>query len=274
LQELRTAAALHEYDPERLAQGESTLALFLQDQALISEVDDLEDGARAVTLLTLHTAKGLEFPVVFIAGLEDGILPHNRSIESGDVEDMEEERRLCYVGITRAKRRLYLVHAMKRGLWGSTEAQRPSRFLDEIPMDMLAGMVDRRSRRESAYQRETSWGSGDGRRARRHETDDVDYSHPSSSRPRRQESSATYWSPSGSSSSAKARPAAASSPKSSGASNGKTRFKRLDSVQHVKFGVGTVIESRAVGSDEEVTVAFPGVGAKTLLASLANLKKL
>src|SRR5690606_22752336 len=86
-----------------------------------------------------------------------GVLPHNRSIESGDREDMDEERRLAYVGITRAKRRLYLVHAFRRSLWGTTEVQAPSRFLDEIPEELLTGMVDKRSRREASYQRATRW---------------------------------------------------------------------------------------------------------------------
>ncbi len=101
--------------------------------------------------MTLHTAKGLEYPVVFMVGLEDGILPHSRSMESGDPEDMEEERRLCYVGITRAKKRLYLVHAFRRSLWGGSEVQEPSRFLDEIPADLLSGMVNRQGRRRQSY---------------------------------------------------------------------------------------------------------------------------
>ena len=81
----------------------TALALFLEEVSLVSDADDVDEGSGAVTLLTLHTAKGLEFPVVFIVGMEDGVLPHSRSMESGDAEDMDEERRLCYVGITRAK---------------------------------------------------------------------------------------------------------------------------------------------------------------------------
>ena len=87
---------------------QSPLGLFLEEVSLVSDSDQLDDSAGAVTLLTLHTAKGLEYPVVFIVGMEEGILPHSRSLESGDAEDMAEERRLTYVGVTRAKKRLYL----------------------------------------------------------------------------------------------------------------------------------------------------------------------
>ncbi|MEZ0397135.1 MAG: UvrD-helicase domain-containing protein [Anaerolineales bacterium] len=110
---------------------------FLQDVALISDQDTLTEGKNAPTLLTLHAAKGLEFGTVFIVGLDDGILPHSRSFD--DPEAMEEERRLFYVGITRAKDRLYLVRALRRGSRGYAEATLPSRYLDDIPPDLLAG---------------------------------------------------------------------------------------------------------------------------------------
>jgi DNA helicase-2/ATP-dependent DNA helicase PcrA len=104
--------------------------------ALVSDVDDLEEQADTVTLITLHQAKGLEFPVVFIVGMEDGILPHFRSID--DPEQLEEERRLCYVGITRARRRIYLVRAFRRRFMGSSTVNQPSRFLKDIPSELLA----------------------------------------------------------------------------------------------------------------------------------------
>jgi DNA helicase-2/ATP-dependent DNA helicase PcrA len=125
LQELRGVAAQYRLGMAGLQPEQSPLGLFLEEVALVSDADQVDEGAGAVTLLTLHTAKGLEFPVVFMVGMEDGILPHARSLESGDPEDMEEERRLCYVGITRAKRRLYLVHVFRRSLWGSSEVQEP-----------------------------------------------------------------------------------------------------------------------------------------------------
>jgi DNA helicase-2/ATP-dependent DNA helicase PcrA len=105
--------------------------------ALISDQDTLAEGQNIPTLLTLHAAKGLEFGAVFIVGLDDGILPHTRSFD--EPEEMEEERRLFYVGITRAKDRLYLVRATRRGGRGYSEDTYPSRFLDDIPAEMLNG---------------------------------------------------------------------------------------------------------------------------------------
>ncbi|MFC2007553.1 ATP-dependent helicase [Chloroflexota bacterium] len=121
------------------------LTVFLEGVSLVSDVDGLDSSADAVTLITMHQAKGLEFTVVFIVGMEDGILPHVRSID--DPGQMEEERRLCYVGITRARRRVYLVHAFRRTLMGSSTVNRPSRFLEDIPQHLTSGGVVR-SRKE------------------------------------------------------------------------------------------------------------------------------
>lgn len=110
-----------------------TMEEFLGNIALVSDVDGYEETANAVTLMTLHSAKGLEFPVVFFAGLEEGLCPHFRSL--GDQQAIEEERRLCYVGITRAMDRLYITYALGRGLFGSTSHNPPSRFLQELPQD-------------------------------------------------------------------------------------------------------------------------------------------
>ncbi len=123
--ELRTVAeAYSEYPP-----GEG-LTAFLEGVALVSDTDNMEEGGGAVTLITLHQAKGLEFPVVFMVGMEDGVLPHIRSFDNRG--QMEEERRLCYVGITRAERLLYLVRAFRRSLMGQSSLNQPSRFLADI----------------------------------------------------------------------------------------------------------------------------------------------
>ena len=106
---------------------------FLQEISLYADIDNLADTSSMLTLMTLHNAKGLEFPVVFIAGMEEGVFPHQRSLDESNVE---EERRLAYVGITRAMDRLYLVHARARMLWGSSQYNIPSRFLSEIPAGM------------------------------------------------------------------------------------------------------------------------------------------
>jgi DNA helicase-2/ATP-dependent DNA helicase PcrA len=115
--------------------GLARVQAFLEAVGLVTDLDDLDGDQSTVTLMTLHTAKGLEFPVVFITGLEDGIFPHLRSL--GDPDELEEERRLCYVGITRARERLYLCHAWSRTLFGTTDYYPPSRFLDEVPEELV-----------------------------------------------------------------------------------------------------------------------------------------
>ena len=296
LQELYGVAAQYMPGMPALEEGQTPISLFLQEVSLVSDQDQVEEGGGAVTLLTLHTAKGLEFPVVFMVGLEEGILPHSRSMESNDPEDMAEERRLCYVGITRAKRRLYLVHAYRRSVWGSSEMQEPSRFLEEIPADLLSGMVDRQSRRRASYERATTWDGGDdddvdSRRSRQSsrlisQRNPYNWSSQGATSGRDNEeqrrsdgksgdsAKQKYWSPG--ENQPIMRPSVQSeiqNPKSK-IQNSTTQFKRRDSVQHAKFGVGTVIESQLTRDDEEVTVAFPGVGIKKLSVSMAGLKKL
>jgi DNA helicase-2/ATP-dependent DNA helicase PcrA len=130
LAELRSAAAEFDHFPR----GDG-LAAFLERAALVSEIDNLEEDGQGVTLITLHQAKGLEFPVVFMIGMEEGLLPHFRSLDTS--AEIEEERRLCYVGMTRAKERLYLVRAFRRSLMGTSGTTVPSRFLQEIPEQLV-----------------------------------------------------------------------------------------------------------------------------------------
>ncbi|MBA7715168.1 ATP-dependent DNA helicase PcrA [subsurface metagenome] len=130
--ELRTVA--REYRDLPPLEG---LAVFLEGVTLVSDVDGLDESIDTVTLITLHQAKGLEFPVVFIVGMEDGILPHIRSFD--DPAQMEEERRLCYVGVTRARKRVYLVRAFRRSLMGGSTINHPSRFLQDIPPHLISG---------------------------------------------------------------------------------------------------------------------------------------
>ena len=132
IKELRNVAS--EYT--RLV-GDDPLAEFLEDVALVADVDSLKEQVDAPVLMTLHAAKGLEFPVVFITGLEDGLLPHSRALE--DPDEMAEERRLCYVGITRAKDQVFLTYAFRRTMWGSSDVSIPSRFLSDIPKQLISG---------------------------------------------------------------------------------------------------------------------------------------
>ncbi len=285
LQQLRAVAATYVQAAPDLEPGQTPLGMFLEQVSLVSDSDALETNTGAVTLLTLHTAKGLEYPIVFIIGLEDGILPHSRTLEIEDArekeEELAEERRLFYVGITRAKRRLYLVHAFRRSLWGDSNVQAPSRFLDEIPEELLTGMVDKRGRQEGSFKRMTSWqddddvGSSYGRNPRS-QTGGQWSGRSKSSPPTWGQggtgdkagsaggSKGSYWSPGGTPEGSPpiSRKSAAKPPAAAKAG----QFQRRDSVQHSSFGVGTVIESTMTREGEEVTVAFPGVGIKKLMA--------
>jgi DNA helicase-2/ATP-dependent DNA helicase PcrA len=122
--------------------GLDRVQAFLEAVSLVTDLDDIEGEKHAITLMTLHSAKGLEFPVVFLTGLEDGVFPHMRSL--GDPDELEEERRLCYVGITRARERLYLCHAWSRMLFGRTDFYPPSRFLSEIPEELVEVLGEER----------------------------------------------------------------------------------------------------------------------------------
>ncbi len=136
--------------------GDATLTDFLQEVALVSDQDTIAEEGKAPTLLTLHAAKGLEFPVVFILGLDEGVLPHQRSFD--DPEAMHEERRLMYVGMTRAKDRLYLLRAFRRSLYGDSALSNPSRFLEDIPDNLLTGNLARKkSNAERMYAKATTW---------------------------------------------------------------------------------------------------------------------
>ena len=114
---------------------DSTLMKFLENASLASDLDELQENTEKVSMMTLHSAKGLEFPIVFLVGLEQGLLPHSRSL--GDVLSLEEERRLCYVGITRAQEKLFLTYAQERFVWGNRETKLASQFLGELPSQLL-----------------------------------------------------------------------------------------------------------------------------------------
>ena len=263
--ELRAVAAQYRPGLDDLEPGQNPLGLFLEEISLVSEQDDVDETEDALTLMTLHTAKGLEFPVVFMVGMEERLLPHARSIQSEDEEDMAEERRLAYVGITRAKRRLYLIHASQRAMWGSSELQAVSRFMEDIPSELLHGQVNRRKGQEAAYPRATSWLDGPAMSGRNREQGSGS-GEPTAFRTTNRSSSARGES------GRQERPNRVSPRRRRTTSDAPTIFKRRQSVEHPTFGVGMVIDSVAIGGEEEVSVAFPNLGVKKFMASLANLK--
>ncbi|MDX1995873.1 MAG: 3'-5' exonuclease [bacterium] len=215
------------------------LTEFLEEQSLVADVDALAEGSDAVTLLTLHAAKGLEFPVVFLAGLEEGLLPHSRSFD--DPEGMAEERRLMYVGVTRAKDRLFLTYAFKRTLFGSQNANVPSRFLADIPKEITEGLSPKvASAGESArYKMETTW------EAPTRATSRTGKVIPFPGKPNE----------AGTAPSAPPRP--------------NLKYRAGAKVEHPRFGKGMVLNSQPRDGDEEVTVVFEDkkVGIKKIYAS-------
>ncbi len=217
---------------------ETALTTFLEEVALVSDVDNIDDRVDAPTLLTLHSAKGLEFPVVFLVGMEEGLFPHSRSMD--DPEQMEEERRLCYVGITRAKERLYFLHTFRRTLYGESSIREPSRFLRDVPDHLVKGG------KKEQVARQESLGLGAGRFTGRKSTGFASFSRGREAR---------------------RAPAALSQPSVS-------RFETGDEVLHEVFGQGVVVESKPAGGDEQVTVAFAGVGLKRLMAGMAPMEKI
>ncbi len=133
LEELNNAIV--QFSKER--QGEATLQTFLEEMSLVSDIDSVDDTFNSVTLMTLHISKGLEFPVVFMVGMEEGLFPGHQKINDADETEMEEERRLCYVGMTRARERLFMLHSRTRKVWGQDQFHPPSRFLSELPEDYV-----------------------------------------------------------------------------------------------------------------------------------------
>ncbi len=210
---------------------------FLEQVSLVTDSDELNEDESAVVLMTLHGAKGLEFPVVVVLGMEDGIFPHMRSMT--DPDEMEEERRLAYVGITRAKEKLYVTHAWARMLFGQTQYNPPSRFLDEIPAELI----------------EEAEGSRGSKRGLK--TSVFGSSGTASSFGGRDRKVDTALKPRG--------------PVPSGADE--LNLKVGDDVAHKKWGEGVILDLRGSGDKTEVVVNFGAVGEKTLLLAWAPLEK-
>lgn len=232
LKELLSVAEDFE-DKARRNNEEPTLENFLADVALVADIDDADLEDDSVTLMTLHSAKGLEFPTVFLVGMEEGIFPHARTLL--DENEIEEERRLCYVGITRAEKHLYLSNARMRMIFGHTVSYPPSRFLDEVPFALKEEFVRPTPQR-------------------------VVVQNTTGQRMERQQSSNWFN-----------KTKFDFTPKGTSISD---TFHAGDKVQHKKWGVGTVVAVKDSGDGQEVKVAFAGAGIRSLLTKYAALEKL
>ena len=226
---------------------DANLSEFLEDVALISDIDSYNEDEDAVVLMTLHSAKGLEFPVVFIPGMEEGIFPGNQSMFSE--EDLEEERRLAYVGITRAKKKLYLISSQQRMLYGQTSRNMPSRFLREIPSSVIddQSVVARRSTGFTSAHSGFSSGARGGS------------SYTSSSKigsAKQSSNSAHKFGQAG-----------------NAAQKSNVDYKVGDTVSHKSFGTGTILTITPMGGDMLLEVAFDKAGTKKMMANYARLEK-
>ena len=239
-----------------------TLTGFLEEIALLSDIDNYNADSESAVLMTLHSAKGLEFPVVFIVGMEEGLFPGNQVMY--DPSEIEEERRLCYVGITRAKEKLYITNARTRMLYGNTSLTRPSRFINEIPEELVDSNLN--APQQSFYGGFSSQSRFGG------------YSGGASG------GGSSY-------SSGYSRSATESKPKSTAVAGGFSRggfsqsttkksepvivdYKTGDTVEHKAFGRGLVLGSQSVGGDIVLEIAFEDFGTKKILAKMAKMKKI
>ena len=209
--------------------GDLTLEGYLANVALYTDLDNYDRDSDSVVMMTMHSAKGLEFPTVFIVGAEESIFPGIRAI--GEPEEMEEERRLCYVAITRAKRQLYLSCARQRMLFGRTTSNRVSRFVDEIPEEHIKKNVPK----------------GYGYREQRQ---DNPYRHKRPPEP---------------------RPHAVSAPSAPKSGASAVSFSVGDRVQHKAFGPGTLVKMTPMGGDYLIEIDFDQIGGKKLMLRAAAL---
>ena len=297
-------------DFEKEEEEEPNLENFLSKMALLSDIDNSDLEEERVTLMTLHSAKGLEFPVVFMTGMEEGMFPHSRTLM--EPEELEEERRTCYVGITRAQRKLYMTYASIRTIFGRTEAHEPSRFLYEFPGELKEELAFRRKREDSFIGfggNYDGWGSigGGGIGSRNNLGNQAGRygGYGAGSYGSRGSSSSTGYGQNAGAQSGSMRPnmsTARPTPKGqpmsglealnalrsanpSLAGSVKMGTKSLnrpdmsiqwkvgDKASHSKWGTGTVVKVAGSGEETEIQINFPGIGLKKLMQRYAPLKK-
>lgn len=253
IEELLNKAAAYEEDCEDRGE-KATLSGFLEEVALVADIDSLEEDQDYVVLMTLHSAKGLEFPHVYLAGMEDGLFPSYMTITGDDPEELEEERRLCYVGITRAEQKLTLTCARKRMVRGETQYNRISRFVTEIPPELL----DTGSRKRTYFP----------------EDDGTDGNTAGNSLFSSGQSVSAGSSRSKSYASKKPFTALTKGKQLTAQKSDSLAYGVGDRVRHVKFGEGTVLDIKEGGRDFEVTVEFDTAGVRKMFAMFAKLVKI
>lgn len=259
------------------------LSEFLEEVALVSDVDRMDDSQSRVTLMTLHSAKGLEFPVVYLTGMEDGLFPSMMSIAANDETELEEERRLCYVGITRAMDRLVLTGSRFRMVNGETRYSCLSRFVDEIPKEVmkeerLEPRLGRKISRDEVADDSLPWNQAQTRLgvSRFGDRPNAYFDKPSVGRGA--EGGSSFGSRNGFGSGFGGRSAAAGSNPGFGKAftvqkPASLEYQEGDRVKHIKFGEGTVQQIQDGPKDFEVTVNFDRAGVKKMFASFAKLQK-
>ena len=240
----------------------ATLSGFLEEVALVADIDSLDEDQEYVVLMTLHSAKGLEFPRVYLAGMEDGLFPGYMSINAGDREELEEERRLCYVGITRAEQELTLTSARRRMVHGETQYNPMSRFVKEIPRELLdTGNKKFTQETEMPAQQNTYARAREAFRAQA-----FGGAFGGMAPAKNQGTSKTVTGSQALASLQKGSQLAAGG-------NGPLGYEVGDRVRHVKFGEGTVTDIKEGGRDHEVTIEFDSVGTRKMFAKFAKLVK-
>ena len=248
---------------------DATLASFLEEVALVADIDNYDKDANAVVMMTVHSAKGLEFPVVFLPGMEEGVFPGNQTIAEAD-EEMEEERRLAYVAITRAMKKLYIIHCRNRMVFGRTEFHEKSRFVSEIDEKFCEFEVNDIDR---TYAKEEYSGYGFERAYDKQESSDYTWARGAASPskvttgfavPQRKDDAYAYN---------KAREASARNKQKAQATAAANHFKIGDRVEHPVFKTGTVLGAKPMGADVLYEVAFDSVGTKKIMGNFAKMKK-
>jgi DNA helicase-2/ATP-dependent DNA helicase PcrA len=274
IEELVTAAVEAEEQDESLRD-------FIDHAALVSDTDQYKADAR-VTLMSIHAAKGLEFPVIFLVGLEENLFPHSRANTSE--EELEEERRLCYVAITRAQKHLYITHAMRRRIWGEELATEPSRFLNELPMELMKDVslgpswLKFSSRPETKHNREAAaalrgepqppmknTSNYSGKTYNSVESVNDFFKRRINEAATREQNAARHK--------GQATSGQSAGGKSSSAGQSASGYRVGARVRHAKYGQGVVIKVEGAGEEAKLTVSFPGYGQKKFVAKFAALEK-